>query len=346
MQEKVLVTGGMGYIGSHTVVDLIENNYEVISVDNYSRSFAHISDRINDITNIEVKNYAIDLCDLCATETIFKEHKIDIVIHFAAFKSVPESVAEPLMYYHNNIHSLVNILQLCEKYQVKSFIFSSSCSVYGNTKDLPVTENTILEKPECPYAATKQMGEQILKDFAKKNERIQIVSLRYFNPVGAHTSAKIGELPIGKPNNLVPVITQTAAGIIKEMYVWGNDYPTRDGSCIRDYIHVLDIADAHTLALKYAMQKVDTNNFEIFNLGTGKGVSVLEAIQSFEKVSNKKLNYKIGKRRDGDVAAIYANNEKAFNVLGWNPKYSLDDMMRTAWLWQCELNKEKEINPK
>lgn len=343
IQKIVLVTGGTGYIGSHTVVDLIENDYHVISVDNYSRSYAHVSKGIKEITNIEVKNYALDLCDLEATETIFKENQIDTIIHFAAYKSVPESVDEPLLYYHNNIASLVNILLLCEKYKVKSFIFSSSCSVYGNTKDLPVTENTILEKPECPYAATKQMGEQILKDFARRNKNIQIVSLRYFNPVGAHITSKIGEWPIGKPNNLVPVITQTAIGIMKEMYVWGIDYPTRDGSCIRDYIHVMDIAEAHTLALQYAMQKVDTNNFEIFNLGTGKGVSVLEAIQSFEKVSNTKLNYKIGKRRDGDVAAIYANNEKAFNVLGWNPKYSLDDMMRTAWLWQCVLNKEKEV---
>jgi len=331
---KILVTGGAGYIGSHTIVDLIENGFDVICADNFSRSLTTSLDGVNEITGKKIKNYAIDLCNLDNTKTIFEENK-DIVgvIHFAAFKSVGESVEKPLMYYENNMSSLLNVLKCIQEYHIPNFVFSSSCSVYGNVEKLPVTEETPLSNPECAYAATKQMGEQVIKDFSKINNTKSIL-LRYFNPVGAHTSGLIGEVPFDKPNNLIPVITQTAIGQINKMYVWGNDYQTRDGSCIRDYIHVMDIANAHTKALQYLIEVKNESNCEIFNLGSGNGVTVLEAINSFEKVSGIQLNYEIGPRRAGDVVAIYADNSLCKNKLGWNPKFSIDEMLETAWKWQ------------
>jgi UDP-glucose 4-epimerase len=334
---KILVTGGAGYIGSHTIVDLIENGFDVICIDNFSRSLASSFDGIKTITGKEIKNYCIDLCNYQDTKNVFDENK-DIVgvIHFAAFKAVGESVEKPLMYYENNMYSLLNVLKCIQEYHVSSFVFSSSCSVYGNVDKLPVTEDTPLSNPECAYAATKQMGEQVIKDFSKVNDTKSIL-LRYFNPVGAHTSGLIGEVPFDRPNNLIPVITQTAIGQIEKMYVWGNNYDTRDGSCIRDYIHVMDIANAHTKALQYLIEAKNETNCETLNLGSGNGVSVLEAINSFEKVSGVNLNYEIGPRRAGDVVAIYANNALCKSKLGWKPKFSIDEMLATAWKWQLVL---------
>jgi len=339
--NKILVTGGAGYIGSHTIIDIIENtNWEVISADNYSNSTPDTFKRIQKITGKKVKNYEVDLCNAKAVKKIFKENK-DIcgIIHFAAFKSVPDSVAQPLLYYHNNIESLVNLLACTKKFQVPYFIFSSSCSVYGNVTKLPVNEKTPLGIAVSPYGYTKQIGEQMLADFANTNHNGHSIALRYFNPVGAHPSGIIGEVPTQKPNNLVPMITQTAVGKHKGMIVYGDNYDTRDGTCIRDYVHVCDIARAHINALTYLMKTPKASAYSIFNLGTGKGVSVMEMIKAFEKVSGKKLNYVIGKRREGDVEAIYSDIKLSKNVLRWNPRYSLDQMMDTAWKWQ--LNQKK-----
>ncbi len=338
---KILVTGGAGYIGSHTIVDLIEHGYDVISADNYARSNISVFDGIKAITGKGIKNYEVDLCDYEATKKIFETEKdIQGVIHFAAFKSVGESVQFPIRYYENNMYSLINILKCIQEYAIPHFVFSSSCSVYGNVAQLPVTEETPLSKPECAYAATKQMGEQVILDFSKIASASSIL-LRYFNPVGAHVSGMIGEVPFDKPNNLVPVITQTAIGLMEKMFVWGDDYNTRDGSCIRDYIHVMDIAEAHTLALDYLVQQKHNSNYEIYNVGSGNGVSVLEAIHSFEKVSGTTLNYEMGARRAGDVEAIYANNMLIKQRLGWEAKYDLDDMMRTAWEWEKKMKLQK-----
>jgi UDP-glucose 4-epimerase len=332
--QTILVTGGTGYIGAHTIVDLIENGFEVISADNLSRSSADSLKGIEKITGKKIKNYEIDLTDKKATEEIFIEHKnITGIIHFAAYKAVGESVEMPLDYYQNNISSLINLLQLAVKYQAKHFIFSSSCTVYGNPDSIPVTEQTPLKTAASPYGATKQMGETIVHDTAVAHP-LSAILLRYFNPVGAHPSIAIGELPIGRPQNLVPAITQTAIGKLATMQVYGDDYDTRDGSCIRDYIHVCDIARAHTLALQYSIKNNQPKSCEIFNLGTGNGITVLEAIKAFEKVSGLALNYQIGPRRAGDIVAIYANNDYAVKKLGWEIKYSLEDMMRTAWDWE------------
>lgn len=335
--RKILVTGGCGYIGSHTIVDLIESGYEVISIDNLSRGFEELLHGVNLIVGKEIKNYNIDLCNLEDLGAVFEEHPdIEGIIHFAAFKSVPESVNKPLEYFRNNLSSLLNILQCAKDYNVKHFVFSSSCSVYGNTNVLPVTENTAFQKAESPYAATKQMGEDICKHFSVANPDFKVILLRYFNPVGAHTSCLIGEYNEA-PESLVPVITQTAIGIRKEMSVFGTDYDTRDGSCIRDYIHVSDIAHAHTLAIDNSISNNLESNCEVFNLGTGNGVTVLELITAFEKIARIKLNFKLGARRPGDVIEIYANNEKATNQLGWLPKYGVEQMMTTAWNWEKHL---------
>lgn len=333
--KKVLVTGGCGYIGSHTIVDLIDHGFEVVSVDNNVNSYPEVMKGIEKIVGKEVYNYSLDLCDFEATRKIFEEHPdIAGVIHFAALKSVNESVAKPLAYFNNNLNSLLNILECCKNYAVKGFIFSSSCSVYGNAKSLPVTEDTPFEEAESPYARTKQMGEQIVKDFAANNPEISSVMLRYFNPAGAHETTVIGEQPKKTAWNLVPVITETAIGKRDEMVVFGDDYDTRDGSCIRDYIHVMDISNAHTKAVEYLFEGRNSRNYEIFNLGIGAGVTVFEAIHAFEKTSGQKLNYKVAPRREGDVVAIYANNDKALNLLGWKPSKNIEDIMRTAWEWE------------
>jgi UDP-glucose 4-epimerase len=295
-------------------------------------------DGVKKITGKTIKNYKVNLCDYEDTYAVFSENRDMVgVIHFAAYKTVPESVDNPLLYFHNNLESLINILRCVKEFNIPNFVFSSSCSVYGNAKDLPVVETTPLGESQSPYARTKQMGEQIIEDYSKVNTTNNIL-LRYFNPVGAHSSIEIGELPLGKPDNLVPVITQTAIGKIPKMIVYGSDYPTRDGSCIRDYIHVMDIANAHTKALQYLIAGKNKSVLEVFNLGTGNGVTVLEAIHAFEKVSGVKLNYELGPRRPGDVIAIYADNTYAKKELGWNIKYDIDEMMRTAWQWELKLN--------
>ena len=338
--KKILVTGGCGYIGGHTIVDLINNGFDVISVDDLSKGSERMMLGVEQVLHRKVKNYKVNLCNLEDTEAIFNENP-DIVgiIHFAAFKSVPESVAEPLKYYRNNLQSLVNILQCAQDFGVHHFVFSSSCSVYGNTTQLPVDELAPLAQAESPYAHTKQIGEDICRNIATVNDDFNTILLRYFNPVGAHESAIIGELQ-EKPENLVPVITQTAIGKREEMHVFGTDYPTRDGSCVRDYIHVMDIAHAHTRALQYMIDGKNQERCEVFNLGTGNGVTVLELIHSFEKVTGQKLNYKLGPRRAGDVVEVYANNNKAKELLGWETKYSLDQMMDTAWRWEVAMKKE------
>lgn len=341
--KKILVTGGCGYIGGHTIVDLIANGFEVISVDDLSRGSLRMLRGIEKIVGKPIKNYKVNLCNMDDTEAIFMENPdIEGIIHFAAYKSVPESVEEPLRYYYNNLQSLGNLLKCAQEFNVFNFVFSSSCSVYGNTTQLPVAEDAPLAPAESPYAQTKQVGEAMCRDVARVWEEGNIALLRYFNPVGAHPSADIGELQ-ERPENLVPVITQTAIGKRAEMSVWGNDYDTRDGSCIRDYIHVMDIANAHTKALQYMMNGENEQNCEIFNLGSGEGVTVLELINAFERVSGQKLNYNIAARRPGDVVAVYANNDKARKQLGWTLQFDLDQMMDTAWRWEQTLKRESAV---
>ena len=341
--KKILVTGGCGYIGSHTIVDLVENGYDVISVDNNSKSSPRILEGEKKITGKKVKNYKVDLCNFDDTFAIFQENEdIEAIIHFAAYKSVGESVEQPLMYFENNLVSLINLLKCVQEFHVPYFVFSSSCTVYGNPDVIPVTELTPPKPAESPYGYTKQMGEQIINEFSKANPA-QCVLLRYFNPVGAHPTAHIGELPIGKPANLVPVITQTAIGKLPQVTIFGDDYPTRDGTCMRDFIHVCDIAHAHTLAVEFLMTGKTNKRCEVFNLGTGNGVTVLEAVQAFEKVTGEKLNYVIGPRRPGDVVAIYANNDYAKSQLGWETKYSLEDMLSTAWKWEQKLKVDEKF---
>ncbi len=333
--KKVLVTGGCGYIGSHTIVDLINNGFKPISADNHYNSDPSVLEGIEAITGKKIKNYAVDLCNLEDTRQIFEENP-DIVgiIHFAALKAVGESVEKPLLYYHNNLASLVNILKCVEEFNIKNLIFSSSCSVYGNAKELPVTEKTPLQIAESPYARTKQIGEDMIRDFTLVHPLTNAIALRYFNPAGAHESSIIGESPINIASNLVPVITETAIGKRPETVVFGDDYDTRDGSCIRDFVHVMDLANAHTKALEHLIQGKNTDNYLLYNLGTGEGVSVLEAIHAFEKATNKTFKYRIGPRRPGDVVAVYANNDKVKKELGWIPQYSIEDIMRTAWAWE------------
>jgi len=335
---KILITGGAGYIGSHTIIEIIEKtDFEVISADNFCNSSPDTFTRIENITGKKVKNYNVNLAEATESKRIFEENPdIDGIIHFAALKSVGESVLDPLGYIYNNLNSLINLLQLSQNSNCKYLIFSSSCSVYGNLDKLPVTEETPFSKPESPYGFTKQAGEQILTDFANANPSFKTISLRYFNPVGAHSSGLIGELPLNEPNNLVPVITQTAVNS-KSMTVHGGDYDTRDGTCIRDYVHVTDIAAAHLLALQYLIEDKNKKNHDVFNLGTGEGVSVLEMIQAFEKTSGEKLKYTIGERRKGDVVAIYSDSSKAAQLLGWKTEFGIDHMLESAWKWQQHL---------
>jgi UDP-glucose 4-epimerase len=323
-------------------VDLIQNGFDVISVDDLSRGSLKMLQGIEKIVGKPVKNYKVDLCNLDDTEAIFLENPDLVgVIHFAAFKTVPESVREPLMYFKNNLNSLINILQCAEDFDVDNFVFSSSCSVYGNPASLPVSEGAAFMEPESPYARTKQMGEGICRDFTYIHKDFNTVLLRYFNPVGAHESALIGEFQ-DLSENLVPVITKTAIGKRNEMSVFGTDYPTRDGSCVRDYVHVSDIANAHTKALQYIIEDRNKTNCEVFNLGTGNGVTVLELIAAFERVSGQKLNYKLDKRRPGDVVEVFANNNRAKSLLGWDPQFDLDAMMDTAWRWEQALAAQKQ----
>lgn len=331
---KVIITGGTGFIGSHTIIELIERtDFEIVSIDNYSNSSVDSLDRIEEITGKRIVNHEVNICDNKAFESILaSEGKIDGIIHFAALKSVPDSVANPLSYFDNNLGSLTNVLKACEKFNIPHHIFSSSCSVYGNVES-PVNELTPLNKTLSPYAHTKKVGEEIIEAFSL-NSAVNTIALRYFNPVGAHISGKNGENPINPPNNLVPVITQTAVGIIPSMTVFGEDYDTRDGTCIRDYVHVTDIARAHVLALKYLLDSKNESNYDIINLGSGTGVSVLEAIQTFEKISGIDLNYTIGPRREGDVGAIYSDVSKAKKLLNWEVEHDITSMMSSAWKWQ------------
>lgn len=336
MPTNVLVTGGLGYIGSHTVVELLNSGYNVIIVDNLSNSDIHILDSIEKITGKKPVFYAIDLCDLALTKFVFTNHTIDVVIHFAAFKSVSESVQQPIKYFQNNIVSLLNIVECMSEFKVKNIVFSSSATVYGQPDTLPVTEVMPFKKATSAYGSTKQIGEEILEKVADSGQ-IKNISLRYFNPVGAHASALIGELPKGVPNNLLPYITQTGIGKREKLTVFGNDYDTPDGTCIRDFIHVLDLAKAHKRACERLLNAEGTADFEVFNLGTGKGTSVLELIKGFEKASGKPLNYSFGPRREGDVEQVYADISLARDVLGWQAELGVDEMISSSWKWEQAL---------
>jgi len=332
---KILVTGGLGFIGSHTVVELQNEGFEVVIIDDLSNSSRDVLDGISSITGITPDFYQLDLKEKSKVQAFFKSHQdIKDVIHFAASKAVGESVENPLMYYENNINTLIYVLQELQKLKTPNFIFSSSCTVYGQADELPITEKAPIKKAESPYGNTKQIGEEIIKDTCQVNSNLKAIALRYFNPIGAHHSTKIGELPIGVPQNLVPFITQTAIGMREQLSVFGDDYPTPDGTCIRDYIHVVDLAKAHVVALQRLLNTLNTSNFETFNIGTGKGSSVLEVIKSFEKVSGQKLNYKIANRRAGDIISAFADTTKANSILGWKAKLTLDDAMRSAWKWE------------
>lgn len=330
--KKVLLTGGAGYIGAHTAVELIQQGFEVVIIDDLSRSEKRILDGIEKITSQKFSFYKGDCTDGEFLETVFKNNKIDSIVHFAAFKSVNESVVNPLLYYQNNLGSMVALLGTMEKFNVNEIIFSSSCTVYGQPEHIPVDESAPFKKAESPYGATKQMCERILEDAIHANKNLRSVSLRYFNPVGAHPSAKIGELPIGTPSNLVPYVTQTAAGIRQKLTVFGSDYDTPDGSCVRDFIHVVDLARAHVKALQ-KVNSLESRN-EVFNLGTGEGITVLDLVKRFIKTTGVQLNYEIGPRRAGDVEKIYANPAKAEKLLGWKTELSLEESLLHAWQWE------------
>jgi UDP-glucose 4-epimerase len=334
---KILVTGGLGFIGSHTVVELQNEGFEVVAIDNLSNSSIEVLDGIEKITGKKPIFEQLDLREKTAVQDFFKRHEdIAGVIHFAASKAVGESVENPLLYYENNINTLVYILQELQKKETGNFIFSSSCTVYGQAEKMPITENASIQPAISPYGNTKQIGEEIITEVCDVSG-INSILLRYFNPIGAHPSAEIGELPIGIPQNLVPYITQTGFGLRKELSVYGNDYPTADGTCIRDYIHVVDLAKAHVIALQRLLHKKNLQKVETFNLGTGTGSSVLEVITAFEKVSNTKLPYKIVARRDGDVISAYANTDKANTVLGWKAQSTLEESLASAWKWEQKI---------
>jgi len=331
---KILVTGGLGFIGSHTVVELQNEGFDVVVIDDLSNSSAEVVDGIAAITSKKPDFEQIDLRDKAAVQNFFKKYNdVDGVIHFAASKAVGESVQNPLLYYENNLGALVYILQELQKKDAANFIFSSSCTVYGQAEKMPITENAPIQPAMSPYGNTKQIGEEIIRDVVNVSN-INAILLRYFNPVGAHPSVNIGELPLGVPQNLVPFITQTAIGLREQLSVFGDDYPTPDGTCVRDYIHVVDLAKAHVTALKRLTDKKNTDKVEVFNLGTGNGKSVLDVIKAFEKASGKSLNYKIVPRREGDVTEAYADTTKANDVLGWKAELSLDEALASAWKWE------------
>ena len=342
--QKILVTGGLGYIGSHTVVELQNSGYQVIIIDNLSNSSIDVLEGITNITKTPPAFERLDLRVKADVTDFFKRNNdIEGIIHFAASKAVGESVENPLLYYENNLNTLIYLLQECNFYGIENFIFSSSCTVYGEPDSLPITEDAPVKPATSPYGNTKQICEEILKDTCAISS-LKSISLRYFNPIGAHETAEIGELPAGVPQNLVPFITQTAAGLRKELSVFGDDYPTEDGSCIRDYIHVVDLAKAHVIALQRLLSKkndastlLSDQNFEVFNLGTGRGSSVLEVVNSFERTTGEKLNYKIVDRRPGDVISVYADTKKANEVLGWKSEKTMEDALKSAWKWEKKI---------
>lgn len=343
MKERILVTGGTGFIGSHTVVELQKSGYDVVIVDNLSNSSADVVDNIEKITGIRPAFEKIDCLDLEAMDAMFAKYAgIKAIIHFAASKAVGESVQKPLLYYRNNLGSLINLLELMPKHGVQGIVFSSSCTVYGQPDVLPVTEEAPIKKAESPYGNTKQINEEIIRDTVASGAPIDAILLRYFNPIGAHPTALIGEMPIGVPQNLIPYVTQTAIGVRPMLSVFGDDYPTPDGSCIRDYIYVCDLAKAHVKAIDRILQKKMDEKVEVFNLGTGRGLSVLELIHTFEKVTGVKLNYKIVGRRAGDIIQVWANPERANKVLGWKADTSVEETLLSAWRWQQHL-REKGI---
>ena len=336
--KKILVTGGLGYIGSHVVVELQNNGFEVIIADDLSNSSLDILDRITGITGIRPIFEKIDLKDSQSVVELFVRHSnVSGVIHFAASKAVGESVNDPIKYYENNIHSLVYLLRELNKFAASKLIFSSSCTVYGQADELPITEQAQVKEAESPYGNTKKVGEQIIKDTCSANKSLNSIALRYFNPIGAHKSANIGELPIGTPQNLVPFVTQTGIGLREKLSIFGNDYPTPDGTCIRDYIHVVDLAKAHVIAMKRLLEESNIENYEVYNIGTGKGSSVLEVVNTFEEVSGIELNYSIAPRRKGDIISAYADTTKANSILGWKSELTLKDALHTAWEWEKKL---------
>jgi len=342
MKKKILVTGGTGYIGSHTTVELIGEGFDVVIIDNLYNSEAGVVDRIHNITGVKPVLEVFDLCDREKVDIFFSKNRdIAAVIHFAAYKAVGESVNKPLDYYRNNLLSLVNLLDAMKRDGIPNFVFSSSCTVYGQPEKLPVNEDAPLQPATSPYGNTKQVGESIIRDTTVADNNIKAISLRYFNPIGAHPSSLIGELPRGVPENLVPYITQTAYGLRDELKVFGDDYDTPDGSCIRDYLHVVDLAKAHVVAVKRLIEGRNRKNYEVFNLGTGNGVSVLEAIKSFERVSGIKLKYRIVGRRPGDIEKIWADPSFANKELGWKTLSSLDEAMKTAWDWEKKIRNKK-----
>lgn len=336
----ILVTGGLGYIGSHTVVSLLEKGYDVLVVDDLSNSTVDVLDGIETASGIRPVFEKLDLQDRQGIEHLFKSYTIDGIIHFAAYKAVGESVEKPIAYYQNNLGSLLNLLsEIAQSNKSIPFIFSSSCTVYGEADALPISEDAPIKPATSPYGNTKQIGEEIILDATRANASFKAIALRYFNPIGAHPSIAIGELPIGRPQNLVPFITQTAAGLYPKLTVFGNDYPTVDGTNVRDYIHVVDLAEAHIVALERILDGKANDAYEVFNLGTGKGSSVLEVVKSFERVSGLKLNYELGPRRAGDVVAAYADTTKAREVLGWKTSRSLDEAVASAWNWEQKIRK-------
>jgi UDP-glucose 4-epimerase len=342
MKKKILVTGGTGYIGSHTSVELIQEGFDVVMIDNLYNSEADVADRIYEITGIKTVLEILDLCDQEKLNEFFNRNKdISAIIHFAAYKAVNESVNKPLEYYRNNLISLINLLDAMKDFRIPNLVFSSSCTVYGQPEKLPVTEDSPFQPATSPYGNTKQIGEEIIRDTTSSDKNIKAISLRYFNPIGAHTSALIGELPEGTPENLVPYITQTAYGIRDELRVFGDDYNTPDGSCIRDYLYVVDLARAHVVAVERLLEGRNKSDYEVFNLGTGTGVSVLEAIKSFERVSGIKLKYRIADRRPGDIEKIWADPSFANKELGWKTVSTLDEAMKTAWEWEKYIRKRK-----